>query len=299
MTGIIFNIQNYCINDGPGIRTIIFFKGCPLNCLWCENPESKYPGPQISFHKDKCVSCNKCQQACPGNAIRLTGAQRIDGSLCDNCGKCAGVCMSEALEMIGRKMTADEIMDEIRKQTAFYQRSGGGVTISGGEPVFQYDFLVELLYALKKESYHVVLETCGLLQWDKFEPLTGLVDIFYFDIKGIDPEVHKKNTGVDNEIILDNACKLLEKNNRVVFRIPVIPGINDGSEHISLLDEFFKKTGAAEIHLLPYHRFGEDKLKSIYTRQQPLGIASIKPSDLESIHSALKKSNRTIIIGGV
>jgi pyruvate formate lyase activating enzyme len=159
MTGTIFNIQNYCVTDGPGIRTMIFFKGCPLRCLWCENPESLSPHPQVSFHRGKCVACLKCRDACPRQAIDVTREQRIDWSLCDNCGICAEVCMAEALEMIGRRMTVDEIMNDVRKDDAFYRRSGGGVTISGGEATLQYDFLTELLKELKKERYHVVLQT--------------------------------------------------------------------------------------------------------------------------------------------
>lgn len=298
MRGTIFNIQNYCISDGPGIRTVIFFKGCPLRCLWCENPESIYPLPQISFHESKCISCKKCQQACPLNVIDFESEYRIDWAVCDNCGKCAEVCTSEALEMIGRKMTVEEIMVEIRKESSFYSRSDGGVTISGGEPTLQYDFLVNLLKALKNESYHIVLETSGILQWNKLELLTRYVDIFYFDIKGIDATLHKINTGVDNDLILSNAYKLLEKKCNVVFRIPIIPEINYKTHQISLLDQFLTKVAAKEIHLLPYHSFGEDKLKSIYTHQIQLGIPSTKPEHLENLSNALKHSDRKVIITG-
>ncbi len=298
MKGTIFNIQNYCLSDGPGIRTVIFFKGCPLRCLWCENPESIYPLPQISFHASRCISCRKCQQACPLNVIDLKSTHRIDWAVCDNCGKCSEVCMSEALEMIGRKMTVEEIMAEIRKESLFYSRSGGGVTISGGEPTLQYDFLVNLLEALKNESYHIVLETSGTLQWNKLELLAGYVDIFYFDIKGIDPVLHKTNTGVDNGIILSNGYKLSEKKCNVVFRIPVIPGINYKPDQISLLDQFLTKASAKEIHLLPYHSFGEDKLNSIYTCQVQIGIPSLKSEYLESLKNTLEHSNRTILISG-
>lgn len=298
MKGTIFNIQNYCITDGPGIRTVIFFKGCPLRCLWCENPESIYPLPQISFHASKCISCKKCQQACPLKAIDLRSTHRIDWAVCDNCGKCAEVCMSEALEMVGRKMTVEEIMVEIRKESSFYSRSGGGVTISGGEPTLQYDFLVNLLEVLKNENYHIVLETSGILQWNKLKLLARYVDIFYFDIKGIDPVLHKTNTGIDNGIILSNACKLSEKKSHVVFRIPIIPGINYMPDQISLLYQFLTKAAAQEIHLLPYHRFGEDKLKSINTHQAQTGIPSMRPENLESLKNALEHSNRTVIISG-
>ncbi len=173
------------------------------------------------------------------------------------------------------------------------------MTISGGEPTLQYEFLVELLKELRKENYHVVLETCGFLKWDQLEPLAQMVDIFYLDIKGIDPVFHKKHTGVENEIILSNARRLLANGNRVVFRIPLIPGMNDDFEQISSLDEFLSEVGATEIHLLPYHRLGEDKLNHIDTRQQPLGIPSMKPEKVEEIKRLLERSSRKIIIGGV
>ena len=152
MKGTIFNIQNYCVTDGPGIRTLIFFKGCPLRCLWCENPESIFPKLQMSFHQNKCIACEKCREACPRQAIDLTREQRIDWSLCNNCGLCADACMAEALEMIGRPMTVDEIMNEVRKGKAFYRRSGGGVTISGGEPTLQYEFLMDLLILVSAKN---------------------------------------------------------------------------------------------------------------------------------------------------
>lgn len=298
MKGIVFNIQNYCVSDGPGIRTIIFFKGCPLRCLWCENPESINPLAQISFNASKCIICKKCQKVCLANAIDFKSTQRINWSLCNNCGACLEVCMSEALEMIGKKMSVEEIMFEIRKDDAFYIRSGGGVTISGGEPTLQYNFLVELLETLKKDNYNVVLETSGLLQWNKLEHLAKLVDIFYFDIKGVDEILHKKNTGINNEIILSNALRLAEQKYKVVFRIPIVHGINYDDDELILLDKFLTKACASEIHLLPYHNLWEDKLKTIKTNQKYLEIESKKPADLENIRHFLQAINRKVIISG-
>jgi pyruvate formate lyase activating enzyme len=206
--------------------------------------------------------------------------------------------MSEALEMIGKTMTVEEIMVEIRKENSFYSRSGGGVTISGGEPTLQYDFLLELLKVLKNENYQIVLETSGILQWNKLELLARYVDIFYFDIKGIDPVLHKTNTGIDNGEILSNACKLSEQKSSVVFRIPIIPGINYTPDQISQLDQFLTKVEAKQIHLLPYHSFGEDKLKSIHTHQVRLGIPSMKIEYLENLRNALEHSKRNVIISG-
>lgn len=298
MKGNIFNIQNYCISDGPGVRTIIFFKGCPLRCLWCENPESLYILPQISFHAGRCINCGNCLRACPSNAINLDGNERVDWNECTNCGDCADICYSDALEMIGRKMSVSEIMSDIRKETSFYNRSGGGVTISGGEPTLQYNFLMKLLVALKNENFHVVLETSGVLQWNKLEPLTKLVDIFYIDIKSINGDLHKRNTGIDNEMILSNAVKLSELNIKVVYRIPVVPGLNYDSREVLLLDKFLTKVKATEVHLLPYHNSGENKLKTILSNQKYLEMESMKRRDLEVIRLSLLHNNRKVITCG-
>jgi pyruvate formate lyase activating enzyme len=299
MRGTVFDIQHYCVNDGPGIRTMIFFKGCPLRCLWCQNPESISPAPQVAFHRERCIACEECRKVCPRSAIDLPREHRIDWSRCDNCGLCAGVCTAEALEMIGKKMTVLEVVSEVKKDNAFYQRSGGGVTISGGEPTLQYEFLIELLKELKRDDYHVVLETCGFLKWERLELLAQMVDMFYLDVKGVDPALHKEQTGVENRIILSNARRLVEGGSRVVFRIPLIPGMNEGSEQIASLDRFLSEARATEIHLLPYHRFGEDKLSRIDTCQQPLGISSMKPGDVAGIGEFLGRSERKIIIDGV
>lgn len=299
MTGTILNIQSYSITDGPGIRTVVFFKGCPLQCLWCANPESINPNPQLSFHHSKCIFCQKCQYICTKEAIQFYPTHHIDWSKCDNCGRCTDVCMSEALEMVGKKMTIEEIIDTVKRENALYRRSRGGVTISGGEATLQYDFLVDLLIALKNEDIHVVLETSGFLPWNKLEPMAKLVDIFYIDIKGIDSELHKKNTGVDNELILTNVHKLMEMGCQVVLRIPIIPGLNDSKEQIGLLDEYLLPFGKSKIHLLPYHRFGEDKLNSIHTQQISLGIPTMKDTELEKIKIMLERIDRSISIGGI
>jgi len=296
--GVIFNIQRYSINDGPGIRTIVFFKGCPMRCAWCENPESIAFKPQIAFHKKKCIDCGSCQAACPKTAIDIERENRFDWEKCDNCGTCVENCFAEALEMIGREMTVYEIMDEIKRDDAFYEKSGGGVTISGGEATSQFEFLQILLKSLKAAGYHVVLETNGLIEWKKLEKIAPNIDVFYFDIKGIDTDHHRQNTNVDNAVIMKNADKLLQNNYQVVFRIPIIPGMNDASEDIRVLDTFLGNIGAKEIHLLPYHRYGEDKIESIQSKQKYLEIPSMNRIELENIKKQFQHFTGIIAVGG-
>ncbi len=296
--GVIFNIQRYSVNDGPGIRTIVFFKGCPMRCAWCDNPESIAFKPQIAFHKKKCINCGACMEICPKGVININHKNRFDWENCNNCEKCVNSCPTEALEMIGRLMTVDEIMKEIKKDDAFYNKSGGGITISGGEATSQFKFLQELLKSLKIEGYHVVIETNGLITWEKLEKIIPNVDIIYLDIKGIDAEKHWQNTNVENAVILQNAENLLQGNCKVVFRIPIIPGFNDFLEDIHRLDDFLSTVKAKEIHLLPYHRFGEDKIETIQTEQKSLEIPSMERSELETIRRKIQHSGRIVIVGG-
>lgn len=296
--GVIFNIQRYSINDGPGIRTIVFFKGCLMRCAWCENPESITFKPQIAFHKKKCINCGICKEVCLKGVININHENRFDWEKCNSCGECVDSCPAEALEMIGRLMTVDEIIKEIKKDDAFYKKSRGGVTISGGEATSQFEFLQELLKSLKIEGYHVVLETNGLIEWEKLKKITPNIDIIYLDIKGIDPDKHRQNTNDENAVILQNAENLLQSNCKVVFRIPIIPGFNDSPEDIHKLDEFLSTVNAKEIHLLPYHRFGEDKIETIQTEQKSLGIPSMDRSELKAIRKRIQHSDRIVIVGG-
>lgn len=302
MKGTVFNIQHYSVTDGEGIRTVVFFKGCQFRCRWCENPESLETKIQLSFHREKCISCLACRKVCPRNAITPGLDGKVDWAACDNCGICAASCMAEALEMIGKQMTVGEVMNEIRKDDSFYKRSNGGVTISGGEATMQFDFLLSLLQALKAEHYHVVLETNGNASWDTYRQLLESVDVFYVDLKGLNNERHKLNTGTDNVRILSNIRSFFEHGVKVVLRIPIIPGYNDSGEDIAQMDAFFTSleslTGSIEAQLLPFHRFGEDKLSLIGTSQRALGLNSMTEDSLIEIKRTLQKTGRKITIGG-
>lgn len=263
-TGIVFNIQRYSINDGPGIRTCVFLKGCPLNCLWCHNPESKCREPELSFSPAKCIGCGKCQQVCPRNCHSFAnGRHLIDRVRCKNCGKCTRVCVG-ALELIGKEMQASEIITEVCKDQPFYETSGGGVTFTGGEPFAQPEFLLTLLQEAKRQGLHVCVETCGFVRREALKQAIPYIDLFLYDCKETNPEQHKKFTGVDNKLILDNLDFISNLGKRIVLRCPLVPGYNDRQEHLKAIAALANKySGIIRIDVEPYHPLGKDKAESI------------------------------------
>jgi pyruvate formate lyase activating enzyme len=267
ITGRIFNIQRYSIHDGAGIRTLVFLKGCPLRCLWCANPESQKGTPELGFIAARCVGVETCGApcvgACPIGAIDVDARGKVvlDRSTCDVCGKCAEVCAQEALKLVGREMTVDEVLREIEKDRPFYRRSGGGVTIGGGEPLAQPRFTAELLEAAQEEYLHSAIETSGHAAWPHLERVLHAVDLVHFDLKHLDPARHKALVGHTNELILENLGRLLsvKQPQEVVIRIPLIPGRNDSVEHIATCARYVARLGFTQVELIPYHRFGVAK----------------------------------------
>ncbi|MDL2236275.1 glycyl-radical enzyme activating protein [Christensenellaceae bacterium OttesenSCG-928-K19] len=261
MDGNVFSIQKYSVNDGDGIRTLVFLQGCPLKCQWCANPESQAIKPPILFTGDKCIACKLCLAACPTGALRNIGD--IDRSKCISCGKCAEECPAEALELKCKPRSIKELVDEIEKDRMFYFMSDGGVTFSGGEPYVQWEFLKELGDALKKKGHHLAIETTGFAKWEHIEHSVDNIDLFLYDIKSMDDEVHKKYTGVSNKLILENVRKLGELGKRIIVRVPLMGGINDDEENIRKTAELALEVGADALHLLPYHEFGTVKYGKI------------------------------------
>lgn len=258
--GTIFNIQKFSINDGPGIRTTVFMKGCPLNCLWCHNPESKSRKTEIFFDARKCVGCRSCE-VCPYGCHVFTDTEHIfNREKCIACGKCAAECYTDALELVGTEKSVEEIIAEVMKDEAFYENSGGGMTLSGGEPMFQFDFTYELLKRAKENGLHTCIETCGFAKWEQYEKIADLVDIFLFDYKETDPGKHKEFTGVTNELILENLKKLDEKGCKTVLRCPIISGLNDTDEHFTGIAKTANSLrNVLEINVEPYHPLGKGK----------------------------------------
>lgn len=296
--GVIFNIQRYSLHDGPGIRTIPFFKGCPLSCKWCSNPESQRPQPELIFKKSDCIRCEKCIEVCPQQALSTTNAWFIDRDRCIQCGKCTDVCPTHALEMKGKRMSVTAVMRELEKEENLYRRSGGGITLSGGEPLAQPEFARELLKACKAKGWHTAIETTGFTTKAVIDEVFPYVDLALTDIKAIDPDVHQRNTGVNNSVILENLLRISFLT-KVVVRIPVIPGVNDNPQEIHNIAEFARLMQNVDtIHLLPYHSFGENKY-NLLGRQYPMGDAkSIAEEKMATLKATVESLGFNCHIGG-
>lgn len=256
--GVIFNIQRFSIHDGPGIRTTVFLKGCPLNCAWCHNPESQYCLPEIMVRADRCHGCGVCVQICSQEHALLSDGRRQPAK-CSACGACVTACSHDALELVGRTQTVDQVMQAIMKDELFYDESGGGVSFSGGEPLLQAEFLANLLLASRQYGLHTVVDTCGYAPWNVLAKLAPLVDRFLFDVKLMDETRHLQHTGQPNRLILDNLQRLTQIHRQVEIRVPVIPGVNDDRENLAALAAYLCHLPILGVKLLPYHTYGADK----------------------------------------
>lgn len=262
--GIIFDLKKYATDDGPGIRTTIFLKGCPLQCPWCHNPEGQISTFELIFRNKKCIGCDECVKACPTGAVSFVGKRlAIDRKLCGLCGKCSEKCPTEAIGIVGKEMTVREVMKEIEKDMPFYEESNGGVTFSGGEPLLQLDFLAELLQECKKKGIHTAVDTCGFASREAYDRIMDDVDVFLYDIKLIDDKKHKKYTGVSNKPILENFKRLATRGSKIWVRFPVVPGINDDDRNVTETGRFMQNQGVENIHVLPYHKAGTEKYKNL------------------------------------
>jgi len=262
---LVFNIQKFSINDGPGIRTTVFLKGCMLNCLWCHNPESKSPKPQLMFHEQRCIGCGSCLKVCPNGVHTMgeNGEHLIDRTKCTACGKCAEACVG-ALEIVGKEMTVEEVLKEVIKDKVFYDNSGGGMTVSGGEPLMHPEFTLALFKAAKEKGLHTCMETCGCVKWDIIEAMVPYVDLFLWDVKETDSERHKEYTGVSNELILENLHKLNAAGGKIVLRCPIIPGYNDRTEHLQAIGALAEELeNVQRVDVEPYHPLGKSKSEGL------------------------------------
>lgn len=258
--GLVFDIQRFSVQDGPGIRTTVFLKGCRLTCLWCSNPESKAPHPTLIVREIKCRRCGACVEACPEGAIALCEdeGREIDWVRCSQCLLCVEACQYGSLNACGRTMQVAEVVDEVVADRVFYETSNGGVTFSGGEPLWQVDFLRFLLMACKEERLHTALDTSGCARWQDIEGLLRFVDLVLYDVKHLDPLEHRRVTGAGNELILENLRRVA-KTTATWLRVPLIAGFNDSEQHISGVVELAKEIGAERVSLLPYHEGGKVK----------------------------------------
>jgi pyruvate formate lyase activating enzyme len=282
MTGTVFNVMHYALHDGPGIRTVVFLKGCPLACRWCHNPESQNPGPELMITVERCTACGDCLTACPaGAAVLVDGVPGVT-DVCTACGRCVEACLAGARTIAGRTMTVAEVMSELVRDRVFFEESGGGVTFSGGEPLMQAAFLKSLLDACQDEGISTAVETCGMIDQRKLLEMGDKVDLFLYDVKLMDTARHGEATSVGNGIILANLAALTEVRAHVVIRFPVIPGVNDDKDNVDLMVAMMRRLGLHEIDLLPYHRIGTDKYRRL---GRPYELAELQPPSAETMES--------------
>jgi len=300
--GLIFDIKPYAINDGPGIRIAVFFKGCPLNCTWCHNPESISPHVQKMFTLSKCIACGECVKACPKNACRLDPDEGIitNPELCKLCGKCAEVCPTGATEMSGKLINPGDLMKRIRKETILFDQSKGGVTFSGGEPLQQPEYLIELLDECGREGIHRAVDTSGFAKTEILLEVAKRTDLFLYDLKMMDPVKHKKYTGVSNEKILDNLRILAETGAKINIRYPMIKGINADEEDIREIAEYVSKLPGdkKEVSILPYHKLAEVKHKKLGNHYILEGMAEPGPEEQEKAIRIFEEYGLNASIGG-
>lgn len=298
--GIIFDIKRYAIHDGPGIRTTVFLKGCYLRCRWCHNPEGLDATPQVIYRPERCIGCAECIEVCPQGALTMTPAGIvIDNVLCLKDGICTENCPSEARELAGRKVSSDYVMDIIKKDIPFYEESGGGVTFSGGEPMLQPGFLLELLKACGRERIHRTVDTAGHVDTATLMRVAEETDLFLFDLKMMDAERHRQYTGSSNRLILNNLKCLSRNGAAITVRIPLIPGVNDDDQNIDLTGMFLRVLPEIQnVHILPYHDFQKDKYARFHT-DYPAGDISLPSQEkLAAVKKRLEDFELIVDIGG-
>jgi pyruvate formate lyase activating enzyme len=299
-TGMVFDVKRFAIHDGPGIRTTVFLKGCPLTCSWCHNPESQRATPEIFFWASRCVGCGACVAACPSGAVRIVDhVAATDRRSCAGCGRCVSTCPQRARARVGEFRTASDLVAEAERDLLFYDQSGGGVTLSGGEPLAQPEFALAVLGAMKSRRLATALDTCGYAPSEAVAEASSVVDLFLYDLKLMDREQHVAATGVANEVILENARRLDALGARMWIRFPLVPGHTDDTENVRAVGRFVRELRSAEgIQVLPYHRAGEAK-RGRLERPHEAAAGLPVPEDLERAAGILRReSGRRVTIGG-
>lgn len=281
--GIVFNIQRYSIDDGPGVRTTVFMKGCPLTCLWCSNPESQCMQPEVTYRYTSCKHCLTCVKVCPVQAVTHDDdGVHIDRDKCTLCGECVKNCVPEALQISGKKMTVDEVFKVVKKDADYYEASGGGVTASGGEILAQADFVAALFKKSKEAGYHTNADTSGFGDPAALEKILEYSDLVFFDMKHMDPAEHQRLTGVSNDLILKNLALIVKKGVPIIIRVPLIPGYNDSEENLKALARAVVDiTKDAPVNILPYHRYGANKYRMIDMTYTLDDVPELTPEQLQ------------------
>ncbi|MHC1697444.1 MAG: glycyl-radical enzyme activating protein [Geobacteraceae bacterium] len=302
-TGLVSDFQRFSIHDGPGIRTIVFLKGCPLHCAWCANPETISARPEIMLIPHNCIGCGKCIEACPSKCFGVS-----DGIVCSidrdrcllpECGKCQRVCYANAVNISGRYLTVEEVMDVVLRDREFYERTGGGITFSGGEPFAQPAFLQEMARTAKVLKLHTAVETCGYVSWNIFKSVLDYLDLVLFDLKHMDPDMHQQRTGVNNRIILENAKHVDASGTPIRIRLPLIPGYNDSEENVRATADFIKGFSNLEaLDILPYHRMGEPKWGQLDQEYQLHGVTPHNKDQVFELADIARTYGIEVTVGG-
>ena len=300
ITGLVFDIRKYSVHDGPGIRTTVFLKGCPLTCWWCHNPESQSPHPEPVLRPILCIQCGDCLEVCAQGAIGGT-ADRLtwDAQRCVRCGDCAAVCVSGAREMAGYEMSVPAVLAELERDRLFYEESRGGVTFSGGEPLLQSRFLSEALRACRDLELHTAVDTSGFAAWEVFERILPVTDLFLYDLKHTDPELHLRYTGVPYEPILRNLERLAERGKPVWLRVPVVPGVNDDELNMKRVGELAARlANVQQVNLLPYHASAAGKYERMGRPYRLAGTKSPFDERMAVLAGDLRKFGLNVVTGG-
>lgn len=289
--GLIFDIQRYSVHDGPGIRTLVFLKGCPLRCRWCSNPESQKAGPELGFRRALCIGCGICVDVCSRRAIWLKDAfVEVDRSKCDLCGECVKVCSPDALSIVGRWVTVEQVLAEVERDLIFYETSQGGITVSGGEPLAQAHFVKALLKACKARGMTTAIETAGYAPWSSMERVIRYADLVLYDLKHIDPVVHRQLIGVSNRPILENTRRIANLGVPLTVRCPVVPGFNDNPHDMEVLFRFVANLpGVKQVDLIPYHRLGESKYAML---GRDYALKEVRPPARQDLERLTQLANR-------
>ena len=297
--GVVFNMQRYSIHDGPGIRTNVFLKGCPLRCWWCHNPESQSAASELRVMEHRCMQCGECVAVCPQSEEQETGAPQPPPAACTRCGACVAVCPTGARQIVGQTMGVDEVLAEVLRDRIFYDDSGGGVTFSGGEPLLQAEFLCSLLEACRSERLHSVVDTCGCAPRETLLQVAALTNLFLYDLKIIDDNLHREGTGVSNAEILGNLEVLGQSGARIWIRVPIVPGWNDSDEQLTATARFAASVpGVEQVQLLPYHELGRHKVRGAAAVEGHPSQPPPSPEQLERAADRFRACGLSTRIGG-
>jgi pyruvate formate lyase activating enzyme len=298
VTGIVFDIRRYCVHDGPGIRTTVFLKGCPMRCWWCHNPEGRASEKEIIYRPSRCIRCGSCVVGCPHQAVHSNGKPvQVDPQKCQKCGCCETVCPTGSLELIGKEIQPAELVAEIEKDRAFFEESDGGATFSGGEPLLQPDFLLECLQGCRRRGIHTVVDTCGYATPATMERIRPFVDLFLYDIKFVDGARHRKYTGVSNEMIVENLGNLAMAGSKVVVVLPLIPGINDDDQNVDDVAEYAQDLGLGEISVLPFHHAAAGKFADLGIADPMVGVAPPSEMRIKEVEARLRMHGLNVRVG--